>query len=62
MTRSWSLSGIVAILCLTAAGCGGDKLPPLGKVTGTITLDGEPLPNARVTFIPKVSRQSSLIL
>lgn len=31
---------------------GGLKIPPLGKVTGVVKLDGKPLPNATVTFIP----------
>lgn len=33
------------------AGCGGNS--DLGYVTGTITLDDKPLPNAFVTFISK---------
>jgi hypothetical protein len=32
------------------AGCGGEKAPPLGRVTGTVTLDGQPVPDAAVTF------------
>lgn len=45
-----ALAGVVA-LALSLAGCepGG---PPMGQVTGTITLDGKPLPNAAVTFAP----------
>jgi DNA-directed RNA polymerase subunit M/transcription elongation factor TFIIS len=31
---------------------GGQKYPPLGQVSGTITLDGNPLPAANVTFQP----------
>jgi hypothetical protein len=31
---------------------GGVKLPPLGKVTGVVTLDGQPLGNATVYFTP----------
>ena len=34
------------------AGCGDGKLATL-KVTGTITLDGKPLPGANVNFSPK---------
>jgi hypothetical protein len=31
---------------------GKGNLPPLGSVTGKVTLDGKPLPNATVRFIP----------
>ena len=33
-------------------GCGSSG-PQLGTVTGTVTLDGKPVPNALVTFISK---------
>ena len=36
---------------LLAAGC-GDCGPELGRVTGTVTLDGKPLSNARIEFQP----------
>ena len=48
--RKWSkraLCGLVA-LCATA-GCGGVKYEP---VEGTITLNGKPLENAQVQFLP----------
>ncbi len=32
-----------------AAGCGRDG-PNIGRVSGTITLDGDPLPNAGISF------------
>ncbi|MFH1300279.1 MAG: carboxypeptidase-like regulatory domain-containing protein [Planctomycetota bacterium] len=46
-------------LCLMAAcllaGCsgGGADTPELGRVSGTITLDGKPLSSATITFEPK---------
>ena len=40
--------GIVGLL----AGCGGASGPGLAKVTGRVTLDGQPLPKARVVFQP----------
>ena len=41
------------VLLVTLIGCGGDSdLPDLGSVTGTVTLDGKPLPNATVEFTP----------
>lgn len=41
--------GLVGLL--TLAGCGGGDLPDLGYVTGTLTLDGEPVPEVTVMFI-----------
>lgn len=41
---------LLALGALAVAGCGGG--PKLGKVYGTVTLDGQPLPNAKVTFQP----------
>jgi hypothetical protein len=35
-----------------AAGCGKSDRPPLGLVAGTVTLDGQPLPEALVLFTP----------
>jgi hypothetical protein len=42
------LGPIAIILALCAAGCGGKPV----NVTGTVTFDGTPLPNAIVKFIP----------
>jgi hypothetical protein len=41
-------AGIVLMLA-AVAGCGGRKIAP---VSGTVTLDGEPYPNAIVSFQP----------
>jgi hypothetical protein len=38
----------------TVAGCGGD----LGRVSGVVTLDGKPLPEATVEFQPKLGSPS----
>jgi hypothetical protein len=43
-------------LVVSAAGCGGGpdiKVPPLAKVTGTVTIDGQPGAELLVTFIPE---------
>lgn len=46
---------IVVLTCLTSitlfAGCGGN--PNLAEVSGVITLDGDPLPNAFVLYVPE---------
>lgn len=46
--------------CLLSVGCGtpGDR-PELGDVTGTVTMDGKPLPNAMVYFWPKEGGRTS---
>lgn len=44
-------------LCLV--GCGSGDRPDLGQVRGTVTLDGEPLPEAYVTFIQRGFRPST---
>jgi len=38
------------MLLLFAAGCSGEKVPGLGRVTGTVTMDGQPVPDASVIF------------
>lgn len=39
----------LAIVVFAIGGCGSSG-PDLGNVTGTVTLDGKPLPNATLTF------------
>jgi hypothetical protein len=48
----------LAALALTTIGCGSDLLE-LVEVTGTVTLDGKPLPDAEVIFQPADGRPSS---
>ena len=45
---------ICTLLLPVLAGCGGDTadLPDVVPVTGTITIDGEPVSGVNVTFIP----------
>ncbi|MGE3818462.1 MAG: carboxypeptidase-like regulatory domain-containing protein [Isosphaeraceae bacterium] len=54
MTRAslWITGALVGCL----AGCGGSEVE-LVSVTGTITLNGEPLPNAEVCFTPDPSQK-----
>ncbi len=59
------LDGLVARIVLSASGllaivgCGGSDVPSLADVSGTIQMDGKPLANASVTFIPENGRPSS---
>lgn len=39
-------------------GCGGTSQPDVGLVTGTVTMDGQPLENAAVVFSPTNGRPS----
>lgn len=47
---SWWVSGVLAAL----VGCGGSrpKAVPTEMVEGVVTLDGQPVPEATVTFLP----------
>lgn len=46
------------LACLLLVGC-GDGGPSLGTVSGTVTMDGEPLPNVSVTFTPVAGGRGS---
>ncbi len=48
------LSGWMACVARLSAGCGGASGPELIDVHGTVLLDGKPLPNATVRFVPEV--------
>ncbi|QDT79823.1 hypothetical protein Mal35_32910 [Gimesia maris] len=51
------------VLCLgllvSLSACGGSNAPALGQVKGKVTLDGAPLADANVTFMPEKVRASS---
>jgi hypothetical protein len=47
--RSTGVAVAIA-MCLVSGGCGRSDLPELGYVTGTVKLDGKPLPNVMVQF------------
>ena len=51
-------TAISSCVLLAATGC--DSGPPTGTVTGVVTMDGEPLDSALVTFVPKEGGQSAL--
>jgi hypothetical protein len=60
--RASSVQFVVAIalvgMCLQA-GCRDDGLN-LGEVSGVVTLDGEPVPNAFITFTPQFAGRASM--
>lgn len=48
---------IAILLTFWVCGCGGPD--GIGRVTGTVTLDGQPLKNAIITFQPQQGRPST---
>ena len=49
----------MALLVLLVSGCGGDR-PPLGAVSGVVTLNGLPLAGACVVFEPVEPGRASM--
>jgi hypothetical protein len=49
----WICAG--AMLSAAIVGCGGGDTPPLGQVTGSVTLDGKPVEGAVIQFEPTTS-------
>ena len=47
------------LLAVVASGCGGSDVE-LGEVTGTVYLDGKPLPRAAVVFVPVKPGRSAI--
>lgn len=45
--------------CLSACGGGASDMPEVGTVTGTVTLDGNPVAGATVSFWPKEGGRTS---
>lgn len=45
----------MAIAAVGVVGCGGVKGPEVATVSGTVTLDGKPLPNVNLQFVPEES-------
>jgi hypothetical protein len=56
--RSRAFPFCVPVCCLILVGCGRSDVPELGGVSGTITVDGEPLADATVMFQPERGRPS----
>ena len=53
MHLSRAVASVLIALCATAIGCGGGAdLPPIYPVKGKITLQGSPLSNYIVSFVP----------
>lgn len=48
------------VLLFTSVGCGGSEFE-FAPVAGIVTLDGEPLPNAKVRFEPMSTEETSVV-
>ncbi len=48
--RAWSLILVITLGVPLTAGCGAKSVRPGHKVTGTVTLDGKPVTEAKVVF------------
>lgn len=49
---------LAAVALFAAGGCSSSDLPKLSTVSGVVTLDGAPYPNAYVMFAPAKGRPS----
>ena len=59
-SRQWTTVGIVLAGIFLGLGCGGGvDRPPIGSVTGTVTLNGEPLAGVIVLFKPETGRAAT---
>ena len=47
-----ALLTVLVVLSIGLSGCGGSDGPQRGAVGGKITLDGEPVPEGAITFLP----------
>lgn len=52
-SASWALCAVLAL------GCGDNSGPSVGAVTGTITMNGQPVSQVNVTFIPEAKGSPS---
>ncbi|MCC6507921.1 MAG: carboxypeptidase regulatory-like domain-containing protein [Pirellulaceae bacterium] len=52
------LAGVGLLTCLSMLGCSGPEHPDVGRVSGKVTLDGQPLAEATVMFQPSTGRAS----
>lgn len=54
------LGALAMAVCTASAGCSRSDRPPLGRVGGTVTLDGSPLSGALVVFVPDGPGRSAI--
>jgi len=55
--RSVAAAAGGCLVCLVLTGCGGGPdLPPVAPVSGSVSIDGKPLPRGTVQFVPDASK------
>ncbi len=58
--KSYLLLATVLVAAATLSGCDRGDRPKLGEVTGTVTLDAQPLADAAVVFSPVTGGRQSM--
>ena len=61
MSRMCEIDKIVSVVlfvCFVSAGCGSSALFDRAGVSGTVTFDGEPIKEGRITFTPQEGESS----
>lgn len=56
------LPTLALVFIAVSAGCSRSERPELGEVSGVVTLDGQPLPDALVLFTPEGEGRTSQAL
>ena len=51
--------GLALTLIVVCLGCSGERVPKLTEVEGTLTMDGQPLPEVKVTFLPDPEKENT---
>lgn len=60
LRKTGLVSAVALALTVSFSGCGGgNDVPPLAQVYGTVTRAGTPVPNAVVEFFPQKGRRST---
>lgn len=60
MQRTWAFGLALAIVLFIVPGCGRQPgTEPTAPVTGTVTLDGQPIAGVSIAFIPQRGRPAS---
>ncbi|MBA2114739.1 carboxypeptidase-like regulatory domain-containing protein [Bremerella alba] len=61
ISKQWLLSVVLATSLISFVGCRGGGDPGVVRVTGTVTMEGKPLPNATVLFVSGQGRPSGAL-